>query len=163
VWLISLLLVTVNVGVAAAVAPGATATARLLGGGAAVVLTGTALAYGLLRPEPQVTGSLRVAGVQPGVIHDTQARLAAHLRLTQQLAGGDHDVVVWGQSSVGVDPAQQPDVARRLRQAAATAGSDVLVNVDARSTRPTASPASTKSSGWCRSGSTSRSGRCSDG
>jgi apolipoprotein N-acyltransferase len=132
VWLISVLLVTVNVGVAAAVAPGAAATARLLGGGAAVVLTGTAVAYGLLRPEPEVTGSLRVAGVQPGVVHGTHARLAAHLALTRQLAGGDHDVVVWGQSSVGLDPAQQPEVARRLRQAAATARSDLLVNVDAR-------------------------------
>jgi len=132
VWLISFLLVTVNVGVAAAVAPGAATRARLLGGGAAVLLAGAAVAYGLLRPEPQVTGSLRVAGVQPGVVRDAQARLAAHLRLTRQLAGGDHDLVVWGQSSVGVDPTQRPEVARRLRQAAATAGSDVLVNVDAR-------------------------------
>jgi apolipoprotein N-acyltransferase len=70
-----------------------------------------------------------VAGVQAGVIHDRDERLAEHLRLTRQLPGG-HDVVVWGQSSVGFDPAQHPDVAARLR--AAAAGADLLVNVDAR-------------------------------
>jgi apolipoprotein N-acyltransferase len=130
VWLLSFVLVAVNAGLAAAVAPGASRAARLLGGGAAAGLATVAVVSGVVRPEPEVTGTLRVAGVQAGVVHDREARLAEHLRLTQGLASGGHDVVVWGQSSVGFDPAQHPEVAARLRRAAAE--TDLLVNVDAR-------------------------------
>ncbi|GAA2889372.1 apolipoprotein N-acyltransferase [Streptosporangium fragile] len=132
VWLLSFLLVAVNTGVAAALVPGAVLRTRLAGGGAAVALAAAAVGYGMLRPEPVVTGDMRVAGVQTGIVPGPEQRIAAHLRLTRELAGLDHDVIVWGQSSVGLDPAQRPDVDRRLRRAAAEAGSDLLVNVDAR-------------------------------
>lgn len=132
VWLLSFVLVAVNVGLAAVFLPGAGRAARLLGGGLAVVLAALAIGYGLLRPEPVVTGSVRVVGVQPGVVYGGDERLAAHLDLTHRAAGLGQDMVVWGQSSVPFDPASRPDVLGRLRQAAAIAGSDVLVNVDAR-------------------------------
>ncbi|MFG3437386.1 apolipoprotein N-acyltransferase [Nonomuraea sp. NPDC047897] len=131
VWLLSLVLVAVNTGLAAAVLPGAARRTRLAGGGAALVLVALTAGYGLLRPEPAVTGAMRVAGVQPGIVPGPERRLAEHLRLTRELAGRDHDVIVWGQSSVGLDPARRPDADRRLRAAAAEAGSDLLVNVDA--------------------------------
>ncbi|MFI7443046.1 apolipoprotein N-acyltransferase [Nonomuraea indica] len=131
VWLLSFVLVAVNTGIAAAVLPGAGRRTRLAGGGAALALTALAAGYGLLRPEPAVTGAMRVAGVQPGIVPGPERRVAEHLRLTRELAGRDHDVVVWGQSSVGLDPARRPDVDRRLRAASAEAGSDLLVNVDA--------------------------------
>ncbi|WP_113703276.1 apolipoprotein N-acyltransferase, partial [Nonomuraea lactucae] len=60
-----------------------------------------------------------------------ERRIAAHLRLTAQLAGRGPDVVVWGQSSVALDPAQRPELDRLLRRAAAQVGGDLLVNVDA--------------------------------
>lgn len=132
VWLLSFLLVAVNVGITALLIPGAALRTRLAGGGAAVALVAAAVGYGLLRPEPTVTGHIRVAGVQTGIVHGPEKRLDAHLRLTHELAGLDHDVIVWGQSSVGLDPRQRPDVDRRLRQAAAATGGDLLVNVDAR-------------------------------
>ncbi|WIX77017.1 apolipoprotein N-acyltransferase [Amycolatopsis carbonis] len=132
VWLLSFVVVAVNVGLAAPFLPGAGRAARLLGGGLAVVFAALAVGYGLLRPEPVVTGSFRVVGVQPGVVYGGPERFAAHLGLTHRAAGLGQDVVVWGQSSMPFDPARRPDVVARLRQAAATAGSDVLVNVDAR-------------------------------
>lgn len=131
VWLLSALLVAVNVGLAAAVSRAAPA-ARLVGGGLAVGLAACAVGYGLVRPEPAVIGTLRVAVVQPGVVHDGQERFAAHLALTRGLASGGQDVVVWGQSSVAFDPSRHPEAVTRLRQAARRAGSDLLVNVDAR-------------------------------
>jgi apolipoprotein N-acyltransferase len=134
VWLLSFVVVVVNVGLAATVLPAAGRAARLLGGGLAVVVAASAVSYGLLRPEPEVTGSVRVVGVQPGEVYGVDERLAAHLDLTHAAAGRGQDIVVWGQSSMSFDPAQRPDVVARVQQAAAVAGSDVLVNIDARAT-----------------------------
>ncbi|SFQ73010.1 apolipoprotein N-acyltransferase [Amycolatopsis arida] len=134
VWLLGFVLVAVNVGLAAMVLPGTGRAARLLGGGLAVVFAAFAVGYGLLRPDPVTTGSVRVVGVQPGVVHGADDRVAAHLDLTRGAAGRGQDVVVWGQSSMPFDPARRPDTVALLRQVAATVGSDVLVNVDARAT-----------------------------
>ncbi|WP_431898930.1 apolipoprotein N-acyltransferase [Nonomuraea sp. bgisy101] len=131
VWLLSFTLVAVNAGLAIAVLQDAGLRARLAGGGAAVALAALAVCSGLVRPEPVVTGVMRVAGVQPGPVPGPERRVAAHLRLTGELAGHDPDVVVWGQSSVALDPARRPDVDRLLRRAAAEVGADLLVNVDA--------------------------------
>lgn len=134
VWLLSFVVVAVNVGLATTLLPGAGRAVRLLGGGLAVVTATLVLGYGLLRPEPVVTGSIRVVGVQPGEVYGVDERLAAHLDLTRAAAGQGQAVVVWGQSSMPFDPAQRPDVVARVRQAAEAAGSDVLVNIDARAT-----------------------------
>ncbi|WP_188190087.1 apolipoprotein N-acyltransferase [Nonomuraea sp. SYSU D8015] len=131
VWLLSFLLVAVNVGLTTTVLPRVRLRTRLTGAGVAAVLVVAAAGFGLVRHEPTMTGTLRVAGVQPGDVPGPERRLAEHLRLTRELAGRDHDVIVWGQSSVAFDPAQRPDVDLRLRHAAATSGSDLLVNVDA--------------------------------
>lgn len=132
VWLLSALLVAANVGLAAAVVPGTASSARWVGGGLAVGLAACAFGYGLVRPEPVVTGTIRLAAVQPGVVHDGRQRFEAHLALTGGLASGGQDVVVWGQSSMAFDPRRRPEVVARLRNAAKLAGSDLLVNVDAR-------------------------------
>ncbi|MGP3960306.1 apolipoprotein N-acyltransferase [Nonomuraea sp. 3N208] len=131
VWLLSFLLVAVNVALTAAVLPRVRLRTRLTGVGVAAALVVATVGFGLLRPEPQVTGTMRVAGVQSGDVPGPKQRLAAHLRLTRELAGHDHDVVVWGQSSVAFHPPQHPDVDLQLRRAAAETGSDLLVNVDA--------------------------------
>ncbi|MGZ0234112.1 apolipoprotein N-acyltransferase, partial [Streptomyces sp. CPS1] len=58
-------------------------------------------------------------------------------RLTRRLVGQDVDLVVWGESSVGYDLADRPDLARRIAALSRETGADVLVNVDARrSDRP---------------------------
>ncbi|MEU5581012.1 apolipoprotein N-acyltransferase [Streptomyces huasconensis] len=91
-------------------------------------------------PRPEAAGRVRVAVVQPGVINGiagAEKRFAREEELTRSLAGRDLDLVVWGESSVGFDLADRPDVARRIAALSREVGADILVNVDARrSDRP---------------------------
>jgi apolipoprotein N-acyltransferase len=132
VWALSFLLVAANTALAVALSTSAPVRARVAAPLAAVALVGAGVAYGLLRPEPLVEGHLRLAGVQPGVVRGPQVRLAANEELTREAAELEPDLIVWGQSSVGFDPEHEPWVRERLVAAAAAAGTDVLVNVDAR-------------------------------
>ncbi|WP_219692547.1 apolipoprotein N-acyltransferase, partial [Streptomyces anatolicus] len=86
-------------------------------------------------PRPETAGHTRVAVVQPGVINGiagAEKRLARQETLTRSLAGRDLDLVVWGESSVGFDLAERPDVARRIAALSREVGAHILVNVDAR-------------------------------
>ncbi|MEU3742996.1 apolipoprotein N-acyltransferase [Streptomyces sp. NPDC032198] len=87
-------------------------------------------------PRPEPTGrTMRVAVVQPGVmdgVGGADKRLAREEALTRGLAGRDLDLVVWGESSVGYDLAERPDIARRIAALSRDVGADILVNVDAR-------------------------------
>ncbi|MEU5900672.1 apolipoprotein N-acyltransferase [Streptomyces venezuelae] len=108
--------------------------------GVLTVATATAAAWAWA-PRPEPAGHTRVAVVQPGVIADGIAsadqRLAREEALTRTLAGRNPDLVVWGESSVGFDLADRPDVARRIAALSREVGADILVNVDARrSDRP---------------------------
>ncbi|WP_329193372.1 MULTISPECIES: apolipoprotein N-acyltransferase [unclassified Streptomyces] len=142
VWLVSLLVVAVNCAlVMLAAVPGARAAA-VAGVAGCALLTG---AVWLWVPRPEVSGGLRVAVVQPGPVGDgpdsTERRFAAGERLTRELAGAPSgrgpELVVWGESSVGEDLAERPDLARRLAALSAQVGAPLLVNVDARrSDRP---------------------------
>ncbi|MET8689365.1 apolipoprotein N-acyltransferase [Streptomyces sp. NPDC004732] len=162
VWLVSAFVVVVNTAVALlALAAAARATTPrttpptdavstppsphalpalpALAGILAVATAGAAAWAWAPRPEP--AGHARVAVVQPGVIEDGTAsadkRLAREEALTRTLAGRDVDLVVWGESSVGFDLADRPDVARRIAALSREVGADILVNVDARrSDRP---------------------------
>jgi apolipoprotein N-acyltransferase len=128
VWVVSFLVVLVNtVAVALIAVPSLRrpAAGALL---AAVVLTG---AVWLWAPRPQTTGSTRIAVVQPGVVATGDARLDREEQLTARLAGSHPDLVVWGESSIGVDLASRPDVARELTALSRQVGADLLVNVDA--------------------------------
>lgn len=104
---------------------------------AVAVVTTSAWAWA---PRPEPAGRMRVAVVQPGVIDGVggpDKRLAREEALTRGLAGQDLDLVVWGESSVGYDLAERPDVARRITALSRDVGADILVNVDARrSDRP---------------------------
>ena len=59
-------------------------------------------------------------------------RQAASETLTEALAGQQINLVVWGESSVGVDLASHPDTVARLVELRRQVGADLLVNVDAR-------------------------------
>jgi apolipoprotein N-acyltransferase len=131
VWLLSLLLVVVNVLLAAAALPGARAAHRAVCGGSAAAMVALAVIYGVSRPDPPVDRVVRIGGVQPGVVHSPEARLAANEELTRSLEDESVELVVWGQSSVGFDPELADDVRDRLVAAARGVGVDVLVNVDA--------------------------------
>jgi apolipoprotein N-acyltransferase len=132
VWLLGFLLVAVNVAVAAAVRPGVPGATRALAVGVAAALPLAALAFWSLRPAPPPAGTARVAFVQPGVVGPVEARFRASERLSRGLAASRPDLVVWGESSVGRDPAAHPGDLARLEAVARAAGAPVLANVDAQ-------------------------------
>jgi apolipoprotein N-acyltransferase len=133
VWGLGLLLVAVNLAVAAAARPGMPAATRAVAVAVAATLPLAALAFWALRPAPGPAGTIRVAFVQPGVVGPVEARFRASERLTRALpAGARPDLVVWGESSVGRDPAANPADLARLEAAARAAGSPLLANVDAQ-------------------------------
>ncbi|HEX2184383.1 MAG TPA: apolipoprotein N-acyltransferase, partial [Chloroflexota bacterium] len=131
VWALSFVVMAVNVAVATALAPGMEWSAR----SGAVVIGGSVLALTVAigdRSAGPVERVVAVAGVQPGVIHGPEERLRAHEAATLPLAGAHPDLVVWGESSVGLDVESRPDQLARLASVAHAVGADVLVNVDAR-------------------------------
>ncbi|MEU4080499.1 apolipoprotein N-acyltransferase [Streptomyces venezuelae] len=132
VWLVSLLVVAANTAVALLVAAPGLRAAGLAGLAACALVAGTA-AWGV--GAPRESGSVRVALVQPGVFggpDGAERRLARAEELTRTLVGRHVDLVVWGESGVGADPAGRPELAARLTALARAVDAPVLVNVDAR-------------------------------
>ncbi|WP_405809262.1 apolipoprotein N-acyltransferase [Streptomyces sp. NBC_01520] len=134
VWLVSLLVVAVNTAVALLlVVPSArTAAAACL-----VVCALGVTAVWAWAPQPEISGTTRIAVVQPGVVDgpgSIQRRFARSEELTRSLVGRDVDLVVWGESSVAVDLTRSPGTADRIAALSRLAGAEVLVNMDARRT-----------------------------
>jgi apolipoprotein N-acyltransferase len=132
VWLLSFAMVSANTAIALAILPGRSALQRMRYVGVAAALPVLLAVYAVVRTEPEIIETALVAGVQPGVFDSALERLDAHLELTQSLERSDHDFVVWGQTSVALDPSQNPEVDARLREAAGAVGSDLFVNIDAQ-------------------------------
>ncbi|WP_405917674.1 apolipoprotein N-acyltransferase [Streptomyces sp. NBC_00728] len=137
VWLLSFLVVAVNVAVAVLVSVRESRMPAVAGLVATAAATSAAWVWS---PRPEVDGRVRIAVVQPGVVDGSTSgdkRFAREEVLTRQLAGQGADLVVWGESSVGFDLADRPDLARRVTALSREVGADILVNVDAhRSDRP---------------------------
>ncbi len=127
VWLVSFLVVAVNTAVVGAFLLRSWRVVAL-----PVVLAVLGPAWFWWGPAPEPGSTVRVALVQPGEIAEAAARQAASEALTEGLAGQRVDLVVWGESSVGVDLESHPDTVRRLVELRRRIGADVLVNVDAR-------------------------------
>lgn len=125
VLLTSFLIVAVNVAVVGVVV---LRSARLIALPVVLVVAGPAWFW--LQPTPAGASTVRVALVQPGDIDDAAARQAAGESLTAPLR--DVDLVVWGESSVGVDLTSHPQALARLAGLSRRIGADILVNVDAR-------------------------------
>lgn len=129
VWGVSFVVCAVNVALGFALfrisSPGD--VLRALGTGAALILG--SLAYGWLHDVP-MGAPLRVAGVQPGVVHDDTERFEQGLSATRALPSG-LDLVVWGESSVGAVGAQPRSMARLVDTAAAL-DAPLLINIDTR-------------------------------
>ncbi|OIJ66934.1 apolipoprotein N-acyltransferase [Streptomyces mangrovisoli] len=137
VWLLSFLVVALNVTVALLVSVREARVPAVI----SLVATATATsAAWVWSPRPDVDGRVRIAVVQPGVVGGDDSgdrRFAREEQLTRRLVGRDVDLIVWGESSVGYDLGQRPDLARRIAALSRSTGADILVNVDARrSDRP---------------------------
>jgi apolipoprotein N-acyltransferase len=130
VWLTSFLIVAVNTAIACAILHH-DVSGRIIAVVVAVVCAGLGPVWFLLQPAPAVGPTIRVALVQPGDITDSTARQAAGEALTATLAGQRLDLVVWGESSVGVDLTSNPVVMADLADLSRRVGADLLVNVDA--------------------------------
>ncbi|MFE9642595.1 apolipoprotein N-acyltransferase [Streptomyces sp. NPDC006365] len=132
VWLLSFLIVAMNVAVAVLIAIRRSRLPALAALVATAVATSAAWVWS---PRPDADGQVRIALVQPGPIHGVggaEKRFAREEALTRQLAGQGVDLVVWGESSVGFDLADRPDLANRIAALSREVGSDIVVNVDAR-------------------------------
>jgi apolipoprotein N-acyltransferase len=132
VWLVSLLVLAVNTAITVLIAVPHARTAAV-GGGLICALTTTAVWMWV--PQPVQSGRARIAVVQPGVVNGIESverRFARSEELTRELAGQDLDLVVWGESSVGADLRERPDLAARIAVLSRAVGAEVLVNVDAR-------------------------------
>lgn len=118
VWLLSFALVLVNTALVLALSDRRALVVPL------AVALAVPLAYrvgGVSARGPE----LRLALVQPGVIHGPAARLKEEERLSAGITGAD--LVVWGESSVAYDLRRSPEILRQL----AGLGT-VLVNEDAQ-------------------------------
>ena len=133
VWGLSFLLVAVNVAVAAALGRGVPGSTRVLAVAAAAALPLAALGFWALRPPPPPAGTATVAFVQPGVVGPVEDRFRASERLSRtRPASPRPDLVAWGESSLGRDPAADPGDLARLEAVARDTGAPVLANVDAQ-------------------------------
>ncbi|WP_063836762.1 apolipoprotein N-acyltransferase, partial [Streptomyces sp. NRRL S-15] len=134
VWLVGLGVVAANTALALLIAVPAARTAAaacLLAGAVAVGATA------VWAPQPHDSGTARIAVVQPGVVEgpgSVERRFTRGEELTRGLAGRDVDLVVWGESSVGVDLSRSRATADRVAALSRLVGAEVLVNMDARRT-----------------------------
>ncbi len=127
VWLVSFLVAAVNTAVVGMILLRSRRMVAL-----PLVLSVLGPAWFWWGPGPAPGAIVRIALVQPGDVAEATARQAASEALTEGLAGQRVDLVVWGESSVGVDLASHPETLRRLVDLRRRIGADVLVNVDAR-------------------------------
>jgi len=126
VWLVSFLVVLANTCVTALIVLPRVRRAAFVALATATVVT---TAVSLWAPRPQQSGVVRIAVVQPGVAQSD--RFEREAQLTRDLVGTHPDLVVWGESSVGVDLADHPATLDRLTALSREVGAELLVNVDA--------------------------------
>ena len=131
VWLTTFVIVGANTAIAGVILH-RRVSARVIAAAVALACAGLGPAWFWLEPAPPVGSTVRVALVQPGNLQDSAARQAASEALTATLVGRRLDLVVWGESSVGVDLTGQPEAMTRLADLSRRVGADLLVNVDAR-------------------------------
>ena len=130
VWLTSFLIVAANTAIAGLLLHRGI-RGRVTALAIALACASVGPAWFLLGPKGSAGPTVRVALVQPGNIEDSAAREDAGEAITAALAGQRLDLVVWGESSVGVDLETHPDVAARLADLSRRLDAYLLVNVDA--------------------------------
>ena len=138
-WLVALLVVLANAGIAMAVHGGGKRDLKVVGVGVGFAVV--ALASPLLIPVSSDDAEpVRVAIVQGNVPEDFTGSfydkelsiVSSHARLTEELAGEDVDLVVWPESSVGLDIRRDPQAAQAVYAALDAVDAPMVVgaNID---------------------------------
>jgi apolipoprotein N-acyltransferase len=137
VWLISFVLVAVNVAILVAIVSGRI-TSRLVAAAAAAVLVAAGPVAFALTPAAPAVRTATIALVQPGVASNPVLRVDASQRLTASLVGGGRlagsrpDLIVWGESSVAFHLQDDQSLLARIEALSRAAGAQILVNQDSR-------------------------------
>jgi apolipoprotein N-acyltransferase len=130
VWGIGFVVCAVNAALALAITRRNSRRDSLRALAVGALMAGAAVGYGVFY-DPPSDGLLRIAGAQPGVVHDGSERFEQALNATQNLPAEEFDLVIWGESSVGAVGAQ-PETMTRLEDVAGALGTPILVNIDMR-------------------------------
>jgi apolipoprotein N-acyltransferase len=134
VWLVSFAVVAANTGIVIALAAPAL-VARVLGGAAvAVAVAAGPVAFAALAAFHPV-GSVTLALVQPGVVHNPALRVDASERMSGRLRARHPDLIVWGESSVAYDLRRDRALLARIRALSAADGAQILLNQDSLTPR----------------------------
>jgi apolipoprotein N-acyltransferase len=128
VWLISFVLAAANVAVVILLTARRLAIRLACGAVAAACAVAGPVAFALL-PAVPADGSVTVAMVQPGNVHDPLLRVDASQRLTSQLRGHP-GLIVWGESSIAYDLRRDHALLSELTALSAAKGAQILVNQD---------------------------------
>ena len=128
VWLLTFAIMLVNMCVALLVVARPSVRAMSAALGAAAVAAGPV--WFAAHPLPAGSGTVAVALVQPGVVHDPQVRDEEGVTLTKALEGQQIGLVVWGESS-GDDGLilNAPDQ-QQIEALSASLGAPILVNAN---------------------------------
>ncbi len=136
VWIVSFLIVVVNVAVVVAITNARRPHVYALALGIACGAFAIGPAWYAIQPRARARRVARVAVIQPGVVRGSGTRLDVGEQLsetlTRSVASSPVDLVVWGESSFGYDPTQRPDLLARLEQLSRDVHAPLLINVDAR-------------------------------
>ena len=129
VWLVSFALVAANTGLVILItAP--RAALRVLGAATVAVAAGAGPLAFVLTPPVQPAGYVTVALVQPGFQPHPSPLGTASQALTARLGPLHPDLIVWGESSIGLDLRFHRPLLDQLRRLSAAAGAPILVNQD---------------------------------
>lgn len=130
---VSFLVIAVNVIVVLAVLSTGLRRASLLI--LALAVLGLPVLLSLMQPSDDGPAPLTVGIVQgnasPGVrVEDERSRVDRHVVLTEEFAAEDPDLVVWPESSVGIDPFLDGDVGGKVAAAARAVDAHLIVGAN---------------------------------
>lgn len=133
IWLLSYAIMLSNTCIVLVLTGRVPVRAASAGVAAAAVVAGPVwfAAHPLSTGASSGDGALAVALVQPGVVHDPQARDEKGVAITKALAGRHVGLVVWGESSAADELPTNPADRQQLMALSAEVNAPIMVNANA--------------------------------
>jgi apolipoprotein N-acyltransferase len=130
VWLVSFALVAANTAILVAIVSGP-ALPRALGAAAVALAVVAGPVAFALTAGMSTARSITVALVQPGIEPGRAVRAGASQRLSAGLGADRPSLIVWGESSIGFNLAQDRPLLSQIEALSARDGAQILLNQDA--------------------------------